>query len=398
MANRKALSEIYRPVGPKPILTGITWSSGGSTAVAQAIDLSLPIRGIRLVFKGRLVVGTAAFTSVSPEGFLNLISSIQILGTNARQKGNVTLWNIDLATAWVLEHLFSANAAYFSINSGTGETAVAAPGTPFATTGAYFTGATGTYDFRIVVDFPFHPHQQNAFGRQPAAVPGFLVRNEEWKDSLQVLMQYGAQTGNAAGALGLAAATTTVTFSAYGSGTGSPTIDLYSLPVVMGLDLKDQVVPGVLSRISQPITSILQSAGTNAVLSNMQKQPTPRVYLKTGTAGGGATVFPSFATLSDTNVTALGILLGGNRNVRNKVDVFAHKHQQLDVYDRLPIQGYVMMDFIDQGNSDSAYPGQDIGDGATFQLVADITGVANAAGLVVQEQILHMPTGQLYSF
>jgi hypothetical protein len=396
MATRKSLSEVYRPVGPKLITSGIAWSSGGQASILQQVDLSLPIRGIRLVFKGRLVVGTAAFTSVNPEGLLNLISNVTIQGTNSRQKGNLTLWNIDLATAYGIQHLFAYRNAYFSINSGSGEVLVPVPTTPFPAVGAtgYINGAPGTMDFRIVVDFPFHPHESNAQGKQPLVIPGFLVRNEEWKDSLQILLSFGAQAGNSTGALGVAAATTTVTFTAYGSGSGSPTIDLYSLPIAMGLDLKDTVVPGVISRVATPINAVLQSAGSNVALVNLQKQPTPRIYAKFGTG----TVSPAFATLSDTNVSTLGILLGGNRNVRNKVDIFAHKHQQIDVYDRDPIQGYNMYDFLDSGNPDSSYPGQDIGDGATYQLLGDVAGVANGFGLIVQEQMLHMPTGPMYTY
>jgi hypothetical protein len=397
MASRKGLSEIYRPVGPKLVQSGIAWSSGGQVNITQSVDLSLPIRGIRMVFKGRLVIGTAAFTTVNPEGYLNLISNVTIQGTNARQKGNLTLWNVDLATAWVAQHLFGLSKAYFSINSGTGETVVPVPTTPFPATGAtgYINGATGTYDFRIIVDFPFHPLESNSYGKQPLSIPAFLVRNEEWKDTIQIFMQFGTQAGaGASGALGTSAGTTTVTFTAYGSGAGTPTIDLYTLPIVMGLDLKDQLLPGVLSRVVNPINTVLQSAGTGVSLFNFQKQPTTRMLFKIGTS----TVTPAFATLSDTNVTQLGVLLGGNRNVRNKVDLFAHKAQQYDVYDRFPIQGYNLFDFMDSGNPDSAYPGQDIGDGATFQLVADVTGVANAYGIILQEQMLHMPTGPLYTF
>src|SRR5882672_4214524 len=95
---RKALGDLFRPVGPKLIQSGIPWSSGGSAQISQAIDLSLPIKGIRLAFSGRVVIGGADMTTVNPEGLLNLISNITIQGTNARQKGNVTLWNIDIAT------------------------------------------------------------------------------------------------------------------------------------------------------------------------------------------------------------------------------------------------------------------------------------------------------------
>lgn len=400
MANRQALAQLFRPAGPKAIVLGLPWTSGGSQVISQAVDLSLPIRGLRVVFKGRLVIGTAAFTSTAPEGFLNLISRILVTGTNARQKGNVTLWDIDLATAWVMQYLLAyRGSGYFSINSGSGETLVPIPTTPFPAVGAtgYINGATGTYDFRITVDLPFHPFEANSLGRQPLIVPGFLVRNEEWKDSLQISLFFGSQAGNSTGSLGVAAATTTVTFSSYGSGSGNPTIDLYSLPILMGMDQKDSVLPGVLSRTTQQLTAILQSAGTGVTLANLQKQPTPRIFVKNGTSTVGATS-PAFATLSDTNITTAGISLGGNRNVRNKVDIFAHKVQHIDVYDRDPVQGYAMFDFLDSGNPDSSFPGQDIGDGSTFQLVGDVAGLANAFGIVVQEQILHVPTGPLYSY
>lgn len=403
---RKSLSDVYRPAGPKLIQSGIAWTPGGSQQISQAIDLSLPIRGIRLTFKGRIVVGTAAFTSTVPEGILNLISSFTIAGTNARQRGNITLWTMDLATAWVIAHLYVKTANRFTISTaGAGSDAhVPDLGTPFPTSGTavpnraagFFNGATGTYDFIINCDFPFHPHAMNSLGKSPNSVVGFLVRNEEWKDSLQIQMNFGSQLGNATGSLGVAAATTTVVFSSYGSGAGSPTIDLYSLPVLMGLDLKDTVLPGVYSRVTQPINAVLQAGGASTTtLLNLQKQPTPRIIFK----GGTSTFSPSFATLADsTLLTTIGISLGGNRNVRNNVDLVAHKQHTADVHNQIPIQGYTLLDFMDNGNPDCAFPGQDIGDGATFQLVGTPVGVANALGLIVQEQMIHVPTGALTNF
>lgn len=413
--NRQHLADIYRPAGPKPVLTGqailgTAASGGGQLALTQAVDLSLPIRGMRFILKGRLVVGTAAFTSVNPEGLLNLLSSIVIQGTNARQQGNLTLWNIDLATAWVMQRIMGpTGAAFFYVTppGGGALTSVPTPTTPFPSgavaANPYFQGSTGTYDFIIGIDFPFHPHQSNSYGREPLTIPQYLVRNEEWKDSLQILVTGATQAGNSTGALGVAAATTTIAFSAFGTGVGTPTLDIYSLPVLMGLNLKDQILPGLISRVSTPVTGAVQTAGNNVSLLNMQKQPTPRVFFKFGTG----TIVPSFATLIDTvangpqatGPNTLGILLGGNRNIRNKVDILAHKMQFPDIYLRDPVQGYSIMDFMEQGNPDAGYPGQDIGDGATFQLISDVLGAtANGLGLVVQEQILHQPSGALMDF
>jgi hypothetical protein len=400
---RKSLGDIYRPQGPKLVQSAVAWSSGGSAQLTQVFDLSLPIRGLRLVFKGRVVVGTAAFSSTNPEGLLNLISNIVIQGTNARQKGNITLWTCDLATAWTMAFLYAPIANRFTISTtgAGGDAMVPDPGTPFPATGTavpnrasgFFNGATGTYDWIISVDLPFSPHQMNALGKSPYDVIGYLVRNEEWKDSLQLQMTFGTQTGaSGVGALGTAGSTTTVTFSAYNSGSGNPTIDVYSLPVLMGLDLKDGILPGVYSRITQPITSILQSAGpSTTILLNMQKQPTQRLIVKLGTTAAS----PAFATLSDLIVSTLGISLGGNRNVRNNVDIIAHKQLTADQNQRVPIQGYTLLDFMDSGNADAGFPGQDIGDGATFQLTGTVAGTGSALGLIVQEQSIHIPTGPL---
>jgi|SRR5208282_5479130 len=401
---RTNLAMVYRPVGPKQIQLGINATPGNIFQLVQVTDLSLPIRGLRMVYKARVVIGTAGITTPSVEGFLNLVQNIVIQGTNARQKGNVTLWGgLDFATVYGIEHLISSDhAAYYSINAqaAQGEVELDEPGTPYSpgltALNTYNpTGTVGTYDVRILIDFPFYPFAAQAFGEHPNVVPGFLVRNEEWKDSLQISGSFPLSPGGAvAGPLGTGAAGTTIVFTAYGSATGNPTLDVYSLPMIMGNDLKDQVLPGIISRVATPINTILQAAGNAVTLLNMQKQPTTRVFIKNGVG----TAPPTFSTLLDTNITALGILLGANRNVRNVVDTFAHKALAYDDYQRKMIQGYVELDFMDSGNPDSAYPGQDIGDGSTFQLTANVAGVANAQGIIVQEQVLHTPTGALYTF
>jgi hypothetical protein len=397
--DRRQLSQIYRPVGPKQVQVGLAPSGasaaslGGTVQLTQTFDLSLPIRGLRFTAKGRLVVGTAAFTTPYPEGFLGILSNITFQGTNARQKGNVNLYNIDSATLWVIQHHFDFRTGQYDISTGGGAiTEQAIPDTPMPA--AYNpTSGTGTFDFRVMFDMPFYP-----FMAPQGVRPQFLVRNDEWKDSLQLTVVFATQAGaGATGFLGVSGGTSTVLWSSYGSASGLPTLDVYSLPIMMGLDLKDHVVPGFMTRIAQPINTPLQTAGSQVVLLNLQKQPTTRIFIKAGTSlvpNGN----PAFASLSDTNITALGILLGGNRNVRNLVDIFSHKQELVELYPHGPISGYNAFDFIGSGNPDSSYPGDQIGDGTTFQVVANVAGVANGYGLIIQEQALYSAEGALYSF
>jgi hypothetical protein len=113
--------------------------------------------------------------------------------------------------------------------------------------------------------------------------------------------------------------------------------------------------------------------------------------MKTGIIGG--TGF--YTSVSDTIVTAVGIQLGTDRNVRDVLDIFAHKHDQVEHYGTLPIQGYTLVDFVQSGNSDASYPGDELGDGTTYRVVANVTGAGNQQALFYQEQILYKPEGQL---
>lgn len=387
-AQRPHAANVYKSAGVKPIQTSIAWVDGGSKTVDSRVDLALPIRGFRLVLKGRMVVGVAGLTAVNPEGFLNLIKNIKIEGTNSRQGGNTTLWDLDLATLFTIQHFFAHRAGSYDINGTSG----AIPGLPIPA-GWNPTGVASTYDYRIIVDLPAHP-----FGAGPGVRPGYLIRKEEWADTLSVAFAFGTQAGGAVtGSLGTGAAGTTITNTSFGSGAGTPTIDLYSLPVQMG-HLRNQVVPGVCTRVSREINTILTAAGNNITLQQLQRRRTSRVYLKTGTSLSA----PAFNTLTDTNVTAVGLQTGaGDRQVKPLVDIFAYKMDQAADYKREPIQGYTCFDFLQSGNPDSAFAANSekvVGSGSTFDLVANVAGVATGYGIVVQEQITHLHGGALYNY
>ena len=376
------IQALYRPVGPKRVQLGNPWTSGGSLNLTGQVDLSLPIRGLRFVFRGRWTLGGADMASVTPEGLLNLIPRILVQGTNSRQGGNITFCDMDLATLYGIQAMFNERPSQYTVNG----TTVGQPGTPYPPS---IIVTQGAYDFRIVVDVPFHP-----FPLVPGIVPAFLVRKEEWKESIQITLDYATVANGAVnGPLGLGQAATTHVFSQFGGAGGTPVVDIYALPIEMG-DLRNLVQPGVLVRTVTPLTTIFQSAqGPNASLLDLQLKKTPRIYLKIGTSVSGV----AFATLSDTNLTAWGLSVGGNRDVRDEFDIFSHKQEQSAHYGRNPIQGYNAFDFIQSGNPDSAYPGDEVSSGVKLQLVGTCAGIANARAHVIQEQILYRPEGVLYN-
>lgn len=388
----KQLANVYRPQGPKALLLGNAWSSGGKMLVSgPQIDLSVPLEGFRIVFKIRDVIAVAGMTTASPFGYFNLIKRIFITGKNSRANGNVTLWDLDAATLVAMQATHGKKPYQYS-----GVTAAGAPAGAGVNTESIsdamsapivglFTGATGTYDIQWTLDLPAYPFHCGDFLK-----PGYMLRSQEWADSLQIRLEFGTVINGADGALGLDAGTTTHTFTAKGSGAGSGTVDIYGLPNISGVDFDAANVPGYLSRVATPVTSTLQSAGgLNTRLVTLEKQSTTKIFALIGTS----TTNPTFLTTSDTNLTTLGMIVGGNRVVRENDDIFAHKMDCIRRYKTQPIQGMTVFDFTPSGNPNAAYNADDAGAGTTLELRGTVAGVANAQGIFVQETEQYAPAG-----
>ena len=393
---RSQLGNVYRPQGPKSVIASFNLPAGLSPAAGKlrvapgTVDLSNPLAGFRFVLKLRDVIAGANMTSVNPLGYLNMISRIQIAGKNSRQGGNATLWDMDLASAALIQATINRKPFQYNGVSATGAASAGAEVSDITSPVANFSNvAQGTYDIRIVVDLPAFPFDCAEFLRS-----GYFIRSQEWGDSLYMQIETPAIASGGTHALGTDGGASTHTMTSYGSGAGTPTLDVYPLPSIMGADLDDQHVPGFLSRISVPLTAVLQAAGgANQKLITLDKQDTTRLWSLVGVSQSN----PAFSALSDSNLTTLGVVVGGNRVVRENVDIFAHKQEQVRHYGTLPIQGVTLLDFIQSRNPQSKYQASDAGTGTTLDLRGQTAGVANAYGLIVQETERYAPKGPLHA-
>jgi hypothetical protein len=155
------------------------------------------------------------------------------------------------------------------------------------------------------------------------------------------------------------------------------------------------VVPGVLVRSTTPRTTQVQAAGNVVQVLQLQKRKTARIYLKAGVG----TNLPVFTSLSDTLFGTVGIQVGTDKFPRNNLDWFVAAPNPED-YDGIPpVQGFRLFDFLNSQSPFSTYEGDNVTEGATFYLVANLpSAVANAGLLAVQEQVLREPEGELYNF
>jgi hypothetical protein len=391
LGTREQVGRLYRPTGVK-FLKQVAWSSGGKQLISgPEIDLTHPIEGFRLVFKMRDVIGTANMTSANPLGYLNMIQRVLIEGRNERKKGKASLWDMDLGSIALFQSVFDRDqkkpfqyngiSAVGAASAGT-ELAFEQPSTPVT---GFFNGTTGTYDIRIVIDLPAYP-----IGIPPYLRPGYLIRAQEWKDSLFGRFEFPTIVNGATHALGTDGGTTTHTFTSFGSGAGTPTLDIYALPVFMGAENDAAATPGYMSRIAIPVTVLLQAAGgINTSLLTLEKSNTTRIAAIIGVS----TVNPFFSSLSDTNLTTAGIFVAKNRTVRENIDIFAHKMELLRYYNNQPVQGVVPFEFLHSNNPDAAYDAEKAADGTVFEVRGTVAGVANALGVFIQEVENFKPLG-----
>lgn len=388
---RKYAADVFRPASATVVQLGVAGLSGAAPAavtkdVNGQVDLSLPLRGFRFIIKFRVAVATANYTSVNPETFTNLLSKLRITG-NFRGQG-VTIVDSDLSMLFGATFLNSVRMGFINVNG----TEIAGPGVPYSPQASPALTTTGSpYDVIISFDYHFAP-----YGIPGRYESGFLMRQEDWTN-VNLHFEFPAVTDNANNPLGLSAATTVTTISAIGSGSGGMTVDVYALPVRMG-KASSSFIPGLMTRTAQAIpAATLQAAMANTLLVSLQKNSTPRIYTKFGTQATTGAQYPVFKSLSDSIITAQGVLIGTNKNIRDLVDVFSVRSEIENEYGCNGVGGYFLEDFIQEhGNIDRAFPGDALTAQQTFNLVANGAGTANAVGTVLQEQVIVHPHGLLF--
>jgi hypothetical protein len=346
-----------------------------SPIVNTPVPLNRPCYGLLLEWRGRVVIGVANYTAVAAEAPQTIIERIKIFG-NHRRFGSVTLYELRGATSFAWPRLFQQRGSSLYINT----TRQAELSVPLAQAGATF-GNTGTYDISAWYYIPFVP--MSIPGPQEI---GYLAYGEDWGNTMQVQLFFGDLSS-----FGTPGGTTTVTFSAFGSGAGTPVVNLHFLPTILGA-LRGSIQGATVMRTFKPVSTVLQSAGTAAQLALLNKgNKTSRVIVKNGVIlTGTSSGVNVFASLNDTNITRL-ILQVDKRPVRNPIDYNSPKEYYGLRANSIAPQGYNGFDFLDSDNVLTAYRSDLLAGGAIYEVNADTPGLANAQGEVIQEEIVGDP-------
>jgi hypothetical protein len=357
MSVREIASILGRNQGPE-LFFQQPFTQLTSPIIPKNISLNRPMERLHFVWRGRITIAAAGFTPF-PEALFNIIQRIRITGTH-RRFGAIVPIDVTGGTVGRLLRLFHINGN-------------------FATPG--FTGAIGDFDAEIHWELPVTPIVDIA---SKLSTTPFLWFKDDWQDTLTVQLFFG--DGSALG--GVAA---NVTFTAFGSGAGTPTVSIFTNYELLGA-LAQSFSSATVIRSEQPVQGVV-TAVVNAIrLQQLQKQKTANIILKMGTIPAGLSAgVQAFGTLVDTILDFTQIVVD-NKPLRNNFSNMAAKEYGASAFNVAQTPGYLVFPFIDSQNPLTAFRGDLLSGGSTFEVTSNVvTAGATQSVNIVQEQILGDP-------
>src|SRR5271168_3280238 len=247
---KQVASYLMRTTGPQQYFTQ-AFSTLGTFNIPKNIPLDQPLAYLHVRFKGRLTV-TTTFAALPPEAPQNIIQQIQVRGTHATL-GSLTPFQMSGADAFAMSRLLSERGnSLFVTNTSGAYTLQPELTSPMGLGNAFFTTGNSPYDLEINYVIPMGPYNV-----PDGEYVKYLYNSASWGQTLQVQILTADTSAFGAGGVG--------TFSAYGSGTGSPSIDILVNYASLG-KLRNAISQAVVVRSLYPINTVIQSNGNQVRL------------------------------------------------------------------------------------------------------------------------------------
>ena len=273
----------------------LTLNSGGGGAGADfrltnGLGTDFHYWGILLLVRGRAVIGTAAATLVPVLSPTTLIERVLVQG-NLQGFGKIVLVDLPGSALFMLSALCSSSLPMFDEDN-----LVSAA------------GATGTYDFEFLIPVPFC-----AIGKFNAAedlAMRTLLPGNAFANPIEVIIRTGGNDS-----IIDRAATSTVTMTAYGSATGSPTCEIHRVVVRLGTG---QAIPGqkYIAQKTMQGPFVTAAAVTNGLIARLNVGSLyTRILLRVGDLSGDSD--PALSAVSNTVLERVYLRQGPQKTIRD---------------------------------------------------------------------------------
>lgn len=327
------------------------------------LPLTRWLYGIMLEWEGRTTnPGTGNPTGVKADAPYSILERVTIEGYNRVDNRDYQL--IDLRGADLRE--------YYSNQLGVSFLSIPA---------TLNTAANATNDIRFVIPVIFPPLRV-----APALQASYLLDAPNF-DSLILRVVFG----DASSIFNLGSGS--VSFSGFGSSTGSPRLRVSALYAMGGPTRFAGFRPGRVFRTFREVTTPVQSTATAVRQVNIPVEYEIRsIMIKTGVKSTAVTAgLNAFASLSDTIYQNIVVYRGTGVRNRWYADFDLLKQEDLMISNRLQPTGYATIDWSPRG-LDELLDVRGLTEGEVY-IEADVTGAANQAAVFVFERWLRRPGG-----
>jgi hypothetical protein len=358
------------------------WTPLQTVQIPKNVNLNRPLERFIFRLDVRITISGADMATVYPEALQSLIQQIQLQGTH-NVYGSLVPLQLTGADIFAWPSLFKVSGNVILIN-GVRVNPLGVPnGIPLATF-----GAEGTYDVQVFWEVPLVPVLPVA--AKLNSVP-FLFMQANWADTLFLQLTMADAT-----ALGVQGGGGSATFSALGSNSGNPQFYVYTNYEILGA-LANQINTAVTIRAIQqvPQGNITAISANLVKLAQLQKYKTLNAVLKSGLLAAGTSAgVQVYSALSDAIFEQTQIRVD-NKAIRNNLSNITYKDYLRYAFDapNQP-QGYLPMSFIDSLNPRTAFDGDKVSGGSTYEVDSQIIS-GNAANYaeVIQEYFQGIPSG-----
>jgi hypothetical protein len=358
------------------------WVPLQTVQIPKNVNLNRPMERFIIRIDLRITIAGANMAAVFPEALQSLIQQIQLQGQH-NVYGALVPIQLTGSDIFAWPALFKTRGCRIIINGVRVDPLGYPNGLPPATF-----GNIGTYDIQVFWELPLVPVLPVA--AKLNAVP-FLYMQNNWGDTLNLQLTMGDATS-----LGTQGAGGSAAFSAFGSASGTPQFFVYNNYEILG-QLADKITTAVTVRAIQqvPQGNITGTSANSVKLAQLQKYKTLNAVLKSGlTAPGTSAGVQVYSSLSDLIFERTQITVD-NKPLRNNLSNITYKDYLAYAFDAVSQpQGYLPMTFIDSLNPRTAFDGDKVSSGSTYEVDSQIISAnANNYAEVIQEYFQGIPSG-----
>ncbi len=358
------------------------WVPLQTVQIPKNVNLNRPLAKITIRLDTRITIAGADMATVYPEALQSLIQQVMLQGTH-NVYGALVPIQLTGTDIFAWPSLFRSVGCSIIIN-GVRVTPLGFPnGLPLATF-----GAVGTYDVQIFWDLPLVPVLPAA--AKLNAVP-FLYMQTNWGDTLNLQLTMGDATS-----LGVQGAGGSAAFTAINSNQGNAQFFVYTNYEILG-ELANLLTTAVTIRAIQqvPQGNITANTANSIKLAQLQKYKTLNVVVKSGTLAGGTSPGVSvYATLTDFLFEQTQIVVD-NKKIRNNLSNITTKEDLRFAFESTnQPAGYLPFSFIGSLNPRTAFEGNKVSAGSTYEVDSQVIGASGTAfAEIIQEYFQGTPTG-----